>query len=483
MTILAIDQGTTSTRALVLGEGGARLVGAREHRQHYPAPGRVEHDPAELLRDVAACLDVAPPDVAAVGIANQGESCLAWDADTGEAVGPVIVWQDVRTRDVTARLCAQGCEDIVRERSGLPLDPYFSASKLAWIVREIPEARRLAARGRLRLGTTDAYFRDRLAGRFETDVSTASRTSLMNLSTCEWDADLCALFGVPPEALPPIGPSAGDLGAVSCGGRRVPLAASLVDQQAAVYGHGCRAPGEAKITCGTGAFMLAVTGPGRPAATAGALPTVLWQRAGEAPVHGLDGGVYAAGAAVNWARRIGLFTDFAEIDAFGKPPAILRGLAFVPALPGLACPHWDRAARGTFLGLSLDTDRADMAQAVLEGVALRIAEVARGLGGTVPLASPVALDGGMSANPWFAQFLANALGLDLRVSAVADVTAIGAAAMAAEAVGAEAAGAEAAGAEATRAATGRIVEATPLPEEVHRRFAAAVASARSFATA
>lgn len=473
MTVLAIDQGTTSTRAVLCGEAGLRVLCASEHRQHYPAAGRVEHDPAELLRDVAACLAAAPDEVAAVGIDNQGESCLGWDAETGEPVGPVIVWQDDRTRGDTERLRADGCEALVRERAGLPLDPYFSASKLAWIVREIPEARRLAERGRLRLGTTDAFFRDRLTGRFETDITTASRTSLMNLASGEWDEDLCALFGVPREALPPIGPSTGDLGTVRCGAREAPLAASLVDQQAAVYGHGCREPGDAKITCGTGAFMLAVSGHERPTASTGALPTVLWQRAGEPPVYGLDGGVYSAAAAVNWARRIGLFSDFAEIDAFERPPAILSGIAFVPALSGLACPHWDRAARGTFLGLSLDTDRTDMVRAVLEGVALRIAEVARAMASAVPLASPVALDGGMSANPWFSQFLADALGLDLRVSDAPEVTALGTAIMASEWVGAPVA----------RPETGRIIRTRPLAPEVLSRFEAAVAAVRSYARA
>lgn len=474
MRILAIDQGTTSTRALLVeADGSHRLLHAAEHRQIYPAAGHVEHDAAEILRDVAACLDAAGEagDVAAVGIDNQGETCLAWDADTGEPVGPCIVWQDDRTAAETARLAAEGCETLVRERAGLPLDPYFSASKLGWILREIPEARRLAGRGRLCLGTTDAFFRHRLTGRFETDVATASRTSLMNLDTCAWDADLCALFGVPVEALPAIGPSSGELGTVRCGGREAPLAASIVDQQAAVYGHGCRAPGEAKITCGTGAFMLAVTGSSRPRADTGALPTVLWQRAGEPPVYGLDGGVYSAAAAVNWARRIGLFEAFAEIDAFDRPPAITRGIAFVPALSGLACPHWDRAARGTFLGLSLDTERADMAQAVLEGIALRIAEVARGMAGATPLSAPVALDGGMSANAYFTQFLADALGLDLSVADVPDVTALGTAAMAGDA----------AGLPAMVPRGGRLVTARPLADGVAERFRAAIASVRRFA--
>ncbi len=476
MTILGIDQGTTSTRALLLdGASPPRTVLTREHRQSYPAPGWVEHDPEELLADIEACLAVAGT-AGAVGLANQGESCLAWDADTGRPITPVIVWQDERTRAVTERLAAEGAAPFVAARTGLPLDPYFSASKLGWIVREVPEARRLAAQGRLRLGTTDAFFRHRLTGRCETDVTTASRTALMALDSCRWDAELCALFGVPIEALPAIGPSAGDLGRIRCGEREVALAASLVDQQAALYGHGCRVPGDAKITCGTGAFLLAVTGE-RPPADTGALPTVLWQKAGEAPVYGLDGGVYAAAAAVNWARRAGLFQGFAEIDAFAAAPAIGRGLAFVPALSGLAAPHWDRAARGAFAGLSLDTTPTDMIQAVLEGVALRIAEVAAAMERVIPLGAPIAIDGGMSANAYFTQFLADALGRDLRVAAAPEVTGYGAALLAAEAVG------EAACDGPRPRPAGRLVAARPLPAGARERFAAAVAAVTAYAAA
>ena len=470
--VLAIDQGTTSTRAvLVYADGRTVPLLSREHRQSYPRPGWVEHDADELLADIAACLDAAAAyDVAAVGLDNQGESCLAWDAETGRPVGPVIVWQDDRTSAVTERLRGEGAEPLVTGRTGLPLDPYFSASKLGWIVREVPEARRLARAGRLRLGTTDAYFRERLTGRFETDVATASRTSLMALDTLAWDADLAALFGVPLAALPAIGPTSGELGHVRCGARTVPFTASIVDQQAALYGHGCTRPGEAKITCGTGAFVLAVTG-ARPPAGSGALPTVLWQQAGEAAVFGLDGGVYAAAAAVNWARRIGLFAEFAEIDRFDTPRAITRGLAFVPALSGLAAPHWERGARGSFVGLSLETSRSDMMQALLEGVALRIAEVTRAIAAVTALSGPLPVDGGLSANPYFTQMLADAVGLDLNIAAMPDVTARGTARLAAEAIGM---------AVAPPAPGGRVT-AAPLPAGAATRFAAAVSATRRLA--
>jgi len=437
MRFLAIDQGTTSTRALLVDEGGAvEEVAAIAHRQIYPRPGWVEHDPAEILRAIGACLEAAAGrgPIAAVGLANQGESCLAWDSLTGEAASPVIVWQDARTADRCASLKAGGAEALTLERAGLPLDPYFSASKLGWLWQEDAGLRALARAGRLRLGTTDAWFRQRLTGRCETDATTASRTSLMALGTLGWDGDLCAAFGVPPEVLPPIGPTTGALGQVRIGGRDVPLGASVVDQQAALYGHGARAPGDAKITFGTGAFALVLTGR-RVAGLAGPLPTVAWAPRGGAPVHALDGGVYAASSAVNWARDLGLFAAFAEIARFDRAPAIGRGLAFVPALAGLACPHWDRRARGAWLGLGLDHDRADLMQALLEGVALRTAEALGSIAAAVPLAGTITIDGGMSANAHFCRFLADALGRRIIVSAEPELTALGTAALAADGVG------------------------------------------------
>lgn len=436
--VLAIDQGTTSTRAFLLDRTGhlSPLL-SLTHRQSYPAPGWVEHDPEDLLRHVRACLDAAADvaDLVAVGIDNQGESCLAWDAETGRAVSPVIVWQDDRTAADTDRLRAEGAEDLVRARAGLPLDPYFSASKLGWILREIPAARDLLRQGRLRMGTTDAFFRDRLTGRFETDVTTASRTALMNLATLTWDADLCRLFGVPLATLPTITPSTGALGRVPVGRRHLPLTASLVDQQAALYGHGCRAPGDAKITFGTGAFALALTGPLPDRRATAALPTIAWQHAGQPPVYALEGGVYAASAAVNWAQGLGLFDDLTTLNRFDHPSAAARGLVFVPALAGLACPHWNRAARGAWFGLSLDTTRSDMMQALIEGIAFRMAEVIDDMARATLLNAPIAIDGGMSGNPWFCQVLADCLGRDLFVSDQAETTALGTARLAAQAAG------------------------------------------------
>jgi glycerol kinase len=406
------------------------VLHAVAHRQIYPRAGWVEHDPEELVRNIAACLS-AGGEADVLGLDNQGESCLAWDAVTGAPVSPVIVWQDERTAADIERLRAEGAEALTLERAGLPLDPYFSASKLGWILRTSHEARDLARRGRLRLGTTDAFFRQRLTGRCETDPTTASRTSLMNLGTCSWDAELCELFGVPMETLPAIGPTVGDLGEI--GGRR--LTASVVDQQAALRGHGCSAPGDAKITFGTGAFALAIAGPGLPAAGSGPLPTVAWQRHGEAPVYALEGGVYAAAAALNWIRDLGLFSDWSEIAAFERPPAVSRGLVFVPALAGMACPHWDRRAKGAWMGMALDTGARDLVQAALEGVAYRTVEVVRSIEDRLVLSSTISIDGGMTRNAWFCQFLADALEKRLLVSNEPELTALGVARLAAEGSG------------------------------------------------
>ncbi len=431
MTILAIDQGTTSTRALtVFPDGGATIAAVSRHRQYYPKPGWVEHDPRELLRNLRTTLE-SVDQISAVGIANQGESCLAWHAETREPVSPVIVWQDNRTASTVERLKQDGMVTEVMERAGLPLDAYFSASKLAWIVDQLPEARRLLHKGKLRLGTTDAFFLDQLTGEFKTDITTASRTSLMNLETGQWDETLCRLFGVPMEALPEIVPTTGMLGTVAISGRRVPVTASVVDQQASLYGHGCREMGDAKITFGTGAFALMVTGHRllRPS-DQGLVPTVAWQHESHPAAYALDGGVYCAGSAVDWARGLQLFDCYSSLNSFDRPAAIDRNLIFVPALSGLACPHWDRQAAGLWIGLSLDTDRQDMMQSLLEGIALRTAEVIRTMASFVEINDGISIDGGVSVNPYFCQFLADILGISVTVSSFPEITAVGTAQLA-----------------------------------------------------
>jgi glycerol kinase len=426
MRIAGIDQGTTSTRALIVSsDGKLEVVRSIIHRQSFPRAGWVEQDPEEILRNIRTCLEAAGK-LDAVGLDNQGESCLAWDAETKEALYPIIGWQDRRTLPDLNVLRAQGGETETLCRAGLPLDPYFSASKLTWIVKNVPEAQSALKKGTLRLGTTDAFFLDRLTGRFLTDVTTASRTSLMKLDELNWDKRLCELFGVPIECLPEIVPTTGEFGSVDTEFGPVPITASIVDQQAALYGFGCRHPGETKITFGTGAFALMTTGEkiiNKP--ELGLLPTVAWQLDGQDAVYALDGGVFTASSAINWAQSLGLFSDLSEINAYATPPAIESGLAFVPALSGLGCPHWEPGARGVWLGLSLGHTREQLVQSILEGVAFRATEVIDAMNQCVAIKGAIHIDGGMSTNPYFVQFLADASGREICPAAVPELTGLG----------------------------------------------------------
>jgi glycerol kinase len=427
MKVVAVDQGTTGTKSFTLDDDGRFTpVASFEHKQIYPQAGWVEHDAEELLSHVMQAIEVAGR-VDAIGIDNQGETVVAWDAATGRPIHHAIVWQDDRTKHVTAKLKSDGAEELTLNRAGLPLDPYFSASKLRWLLDHVPDAKGLLKEGRLRLGTSDAFFVARLTGQFVTDVTTASRTSLMSLDTFAWDEDLCRLFGVPAECLPEIRPTAGQFGTF----KSTPVTASLTDQQAALSGHGCSNSGDAKITFGTGAFALALAGEQRiGGGRCGILPTVAWKIGNDAPSFALDGGIYNAASAVNWARSLGLFSDYGEIAMFEADAAILRHLAFVPALSGLACPHWDRNAAGLWIGLGLDTARSDLMQALLEGIALRAAEVLAAMSELLPLGDTISVDGGLSKNPYFLQFLANVLRKTIVVPGSAELTALGTARLA-----------------------------------------------------
>ncbi len=428
MAILAIDQGTTSTRALRLEDSGAvKIVTSIEHQQFYPKPGWVEHDPEELITNIQSCIDSCE-DIEAIGIDNQGESCLAWNAETKQAITPVIVWQDNRTQTFIDELQSRNVQELVLEKAGLPLDSYFSAAKFSWIMENVPEAKELLQNGKLRLGTTDAFFLDRLADRFVTDISTASRTSLMNLQSGQWDEELCDLFAVPIHALPEIISTTENFGEIKSSKKSIPVTASVVDQQAALYGHGCRNIGDAKITFGTGAFALAITGDTPyQASKQGLLPTVAWQLQGEKPVYALDGGVFSAGSAINWAKTLGLFTNYDQIRQFDntRGSAIERDLVFVPALSGLGCPHWDRKAGGLWIGLSLDTQPMDLMQSILEGIVFRAAEVIAAMNTFVPIKKEISIDGGLSRNPYFCQFLADVLSLQVVVQLSSELTALG----------------------------------------------------------
>jgi glycerol kinase len=428
MKVVSVDQGTTGTKSFTLDESGRfAAIAAVEHRQTYPRAGWVEHDPEELLQSVRACLEAAGP-VDAIGIDNQGETVVAWDSKTGKPIYNAIVWQDDRTQDLTEKLKSGGAEELTLKRAGLPLDPYFSASKLRWFIDHVDEARQLLKQGRLRLGTSDAFFLDRLTGTFATDVTTASRTSLMSLDACQWDADLCQLFGVPLECLPEIRPSASDFGSIG----KAPVTASIVDQQAALFGHGS----SAKITFGTGAFALVQTGEVRvDGSKFGILSTIACKLGREPVQRAIEGGVYNAASAVNWARGLGLFKNLDEISSFDNPSALSRNLVFVPALSGLGCPHWDRNAAGLWIGMGLETTAKDLVQAVLEGVALRAAEVIAAMAELTSLEDSISIDGGLTKNAYFNRFLANALGKTVVVQGSPELTGYGTARLAMKGAG------------------------------------------------
>jgi glycerol kinase len=430
MKILAIDQGTTSTKAFILGdEGEFRLVGRLHHQQFHPAPGQVEHDAEELASNIESLIDKAlqeEPEIAGVALANQGETVVAWDRRNKKPLYRAIVWQDQRTQSTLDEL-PPDARDYIRARAGLPADAYFSASKLSWLLRNVPQVAEAVRGGYLGLTTSDGFFIDRLTNEYVTDVTTASRTSLMDLHTRVWDPGLCRIFGVPLDLLPSIRPSTGRLGMISRLGKSIPLVATLVDQQAALFGHGCRVRGDAKVTFGTGAFALTITGASPIVNWKGMVPTVAWEHSGEEPLYALDAGDYTAAASVDWTIGLGLARNLADFDLPQEPSALERGLVFVPALAGLAAPHWDRAAAGMWIGLRQDTTAADMRRAVLEGIALRSAELIEGLPALGK--RPISADGGLAGNRGFVQFFADALGSPVQLNLTHELTSLGAAEM------------------------------------------------------
>ncbi|MBB2202776.1 FGGY family carbohydrate kinase [Gluconacetobacter tumulisoli] len=429
---LAIDQGTTSTKAFRWRPGtDIEPAGSLTHRQIYPQPGWVEHDPRELLAHVRTLVGNTP-DATALALANQGETVVMWHARTHEPLANAIVWQDLRTRDMIERLRAEGAEKVTLARAGLPLDPYFSASKMRWLLDNVPGARSLAAAGDLRIGTSDAFFLDSLTGTFATDISTASRTSLMNLRTGAWDAELCALFDIPLSCLPEIRATLGPFGQIADGPAVV---ASIVDQQASLFGHDCKEPRDIKITFGTGAFILGITGADpvvRPAS--GMLATVAWMFDGT-PTYALDGGVLCAGAAIEWGRSVGVIDTLSPVwDPADR--CADRGLFFVPALNGLGAPTWDRDARGSWTGLERTTRREDLGRAIWEGVGLRAHQVVAAFEqASGARCGRISVDGGMCRSAAFRQFLADLFRRDIHFVDHGDLTAAGLLRLCARALG------------------------------------------------
>lgn len=441
--ILSIDQGTTGTRAmLVSAEGFPVSVSYRSHRQITPQPGWVEHDPEEIARntestilEVLAQAAVSPQDVAAIGIANQGETVMAWDARTLVPVANAIVWQCDRTRAEVERIRRdEALSQRIHQITGLIPDAYFSASKMRWLYEEMPACRDLDRSGRLRMGTLDTWLIARLSRNtaFITDTTTASRTMLMNLRSGEWSPEMMELFGIREEWLPRIGPTAGYLATAHIDGAEVPILASAVDQQSALFGQCCFREGTAKCTFGTGAFLLMHTGTQPVWSQHGILTTVAFSDI-RGPAYALDGGVYVAGAGVVWLRdQMGLIASDDEADALARSVPDSGGVCCVPSLAGLAAPYWERRARGSLVGLHTGTSRAHVVRALLEGIALRVYTVAETMTAESgqALRSPLRVDGGLTRNTFLMEFLAGILDCTLAVPECDETTALGAAYMA-----------------------------------------------------
>ena len=440
--ILAIDQGTTSTRAIVFSaEGRPLAIARRDLAQHYPRPGWVEHDGEAIWQDsltvAREALATAGVPVLALGITNQRETTLLWDRRSGEPVAPAIVWQDRRTADACARLRADGAEDLVRTRTGLLLDPYFSATKLAWLL-DRPGIRTRAERGELAFGTVDTFLLWRLTeGRAHaTDAANASRTLLFDIHRQMWDDELLALFGIPRAVLPEVRDNSAAFGETTLLGGTIPIGGMAGDQQAALVGQACFTPGMVKSTYGTGCFALLNTGTEAVASSRGMLTTVACRLGGEVQ-YALEGSIFVAGAAVKWLRDgIGLITHASQTDDMATRVPDNHGVYMVPGFTGLGAPHWDPHARGLICGLTLDATAAHIARAALESVAYQTLDLLDAMAADAGRgADALRVDGGMAANDWFCQFLADMLQAPVERPAVLETTALGAAFLAGLAVG------------------------------------------------
>src|ERR1700722_1546721 len=443
--VLVVDQGTTSTRAIVFGAQAEPIaVGQQEFRQIFPEPGHVEHDPEEIWRTTLSTIrlalakaDLAPSALAGLGIANQRETTLVWNRASGLALHNAIVWQDRRTAPLCARLKQAGHEALIAERSGLLLDPYFSATKIAWILDNVPGARAQAERGELAFGTIDSFLIWRLTnGKSHiTDATNASRTLLLNIHTGQWDDDLLKLFDIPRSMLPEVLDCAGDFGVTATEhfGAAVRIAGVAGDQQAALIGQACFQPGMAKSTFGTGGFILLNTGAEAVAAKHRLLTTIAYQWRGER-AYALEGSIFSAGATVQWLRDgLGIIANASESGPLAAAADPAQRIYFVPAFTGLGAPHWNSEARGAITGLTRGATRKEIVRAALESVAyqtrdligaMRADEGAHAGGRTQ---SVIRIDGGMSASDWTMQFLADMLDAPVDRPEVLETTALGAA--------------------------------------------------------
>jgi glycerol kinase len=451
--VLALDQGTTSSRSILFDrQGRMAAVAQREFTQYFPQAGWVEHDADEIwasqaatIAEVLARADAGPQDVAAVGIANQRETTLLWDRASGRPLARAIVWQDRRTAALCEQLRDDGHEDEVARRTGLLLDPYFSGTKLAWLLDNVPGARPRAERGELCFGTVDSWLAYKLSDHrlHVTDASNASRTLLLDLSTGDWDPFMLELLGIPRACLPRVVPSLLPAGASSGGaawpvrieGHEVPLGGIAGDQQAALFGQGCFAPGMAKNTYGTGCFLLMNCGDTAPVSSHRLLSTVAWHDG--TLRYALEGSVFVAGAVVQWLRDgLGLIREAAEVEALAASVPDSGGVLMVPAFTGLGSPHWDPHARGTLVGLTRGTQRGHVARAALESIAFQSAEVLEAMHrDTGQALLELRVDGGATANDLLMQFQADLLGVPVVRPQVRETTALGAASLAGLATG------------------------------------------------
>src|SRR3954468_15067292 len=438
--VISIDQGTTGTTVLVLDENlQVRGRGYQEFRQIYPEPGWVEHDPEDIWASVCHALQAAlqgvdPGSVAAIGITNQRETTVVWDRKTGRAIHPAIVWQDRRTAARCAELTAAGKGPRVRELTGLTLDPYFSGTKLAWLLHHVPGAAAAASAGDLAFGTIDSYLVWRLTGGavHATDVTNASRTLLFDLHQLAWSDEMLELIGAPRAVLPRVVESSGTVGLTrGVPGIRdgVPIAGLAGDQQSALFGQACFTPGDAKCTYGTGAFILMNTGDRPIASHSGLITTVAWKLATGELRYALEGSAFIAGAAVQWLRDgLQLFGSAADVEALAASVSDSGGVIVVPAFAGLGAPHWRPDARGLITGLTRGTTRGHLARATLEGIALQNVDILRAMERDAgrPL-TVLKVDGGASANDLLIQFQSDVLGVEISRPELVETTALGAA--------------------------------------------------------
>lgn len=439
--VLSIDQGTTSSRALVVDARGTVCGhGQAPFTQHFPRPGWVEHDPQEIWASVDIAIagalraaGIAPEDLAAVGITNQRETAIAWDRETGEPVARAIVWQDRRTAETCDELRAAGHEAAIGEATGLTLDPYFTATKLAWLLREIPGLRERAERGEIAAGTVDSWLIWKLTGgqRHLTDYTNASRTLLFNIAKGRWDDRLCDLFGIPRAMLPKAQPSRSPFGETDEAvlGARVPIAGVAGDQQAALFGQACIAPGQAKNTYGTGCFLLANAGK-MPAPPAHRLLLSIGANAGlSGPEYVLEGSVFVAGALIQWLRdELGIIERAGDVEALAASVPDSAGVTIVPAFTGLGAPHWDPRARGAIFGLTRGAGRPHIARAALEAIALSSAELIEAMNASMPApVTELRVDGGAAANDLLMQMQADLAGIPVVRPVQTETTALGAA--------------------------------------------------------